>query len=81
MDNTNKMNYEEMFKWVAEQVRSELEWTNEDIEERGPSERLMGMRFAYGSILGLIENLEEKGYENYKKECEEITEKYKEVKT
>lgn len=67
------MNYEKMFKWVADQVRNELSWTREDLEENETDKRLNGMKFAYESILGLIENLEEKGYEGYKEECEKTT--------
>lgn len=69
MEKTN-MDYEKMFKWVADQVRNELEWTRDDLKD-GETDRLHGMRFAYESILVLIENLEEKGYEGYKKECED----------
>ena len=64
------MDYRKMFEWVADQVRNELEWTREDLKD-GETDRLNGMRFAYESILGLIENLEEKGYDEYKKECED----------
>lgn len=76
----NNKNYEEMFKWVAEQVRQELDWVYEELEENGSDRRLIGEKFAYESILGLIKNLEEKGFEEYKKECEEITKKYENLK-
>ena len=70
------MNYEEMFKWVAEQTRRELGWIYEELEENGSDRLLIGQKIAYESVLGLIENLEKKGYEGYKKECEEIVKKY-----
>ena len=72
----NEMNYEKMFEMVREQIRKEMYWTSRDLVENPTDEESLGKYNAYDSIWTLIEKLEEKGYENYIKECEEVCKKY-----
>lgn len=56
------MNYEKMFKKLAEQIRQEREWCEEAFkEDRNDPDKLTydrGMRFAYNSIISLVKRLE-----------------------
>jgi hypothetical protein len=78
MKNEVNYDYEAMFKWISSQAKYELELAKE-MEKGGSDAFGHGMIVAYESLVRLIENLEKKGYEGYKNECDEIVKKYKEM--
>lgn len=71
-----EMDYKKAFEWVCEQIDTEMKFTEEDIEENGYSDRLLGMKFAYGSIKELCDNIKKYGVDEYERMCEEVSEKY-----